>query len=170
MGSCFLWLYCTTASRDFYVIPVPGRARNKEIDNLFRIFHMPCTENSGSSVLNKGEKAWFLAKRLKPPDLLPSEFIFLPTNSFLTLNSFFLSAKLRAVRETGSAEWPSWKNLLWLAQDWFTSRLGCGPESPHSSGVGCPHALSNQILLFFPLSPWKVLVLCTLISYCTEII
>lgn len=36
--------------------PVPGRERNEEMDNVFRIFHMPGTENSGSSVLNKGRK------------------------------------------------------------------------------------------------------------------
>lgn len=51
-----MWTFTFGPSKDSYVTPVPGRERNKEMDNLFRIFHMPCTENSGSSVLNKGRK------------------------------------------------------------------------------------------------------------------
>lgn len=38
------------------VTSVPGRERNKEMDNLLRIFHRFCSENSGSSVLNKERK------------------------------------------------------------------------------------------------------------------
>lgn len=140
------------------------------MDNLFRIFRVPCTENSGSSVLNKGRKETLIScQEIETSWSLTKRVCFAANKQFPHLKQLLFICERNSSEGNGlCGVAPLWESALVNVGTDSRSNLHTDQKTHTVPGVRAPQMVPNQVLLF-SLSTWKLLTLQMLISYCTKI-